>query len=108
MRRREVSPEVVRELRGVRSREVIAHALRGRGHGTDAKSIWRYETGKSQPSARILPDYAEVLGAESVEELYGEGASDDDEEDSSMPTHAEMLEALRPLAKVLHSLGVEA
>lgn len=74
----EVNPSTLRTRRGKRSREVIAHELRKRGHGTDAKAIWRYETGRNQPSARILPDYASVLGVASVDELY---ATSDDAED---------------------------
>jgi hypothetical protein len=76
MRTTTVSATTLRRLRGKRSREVVAHELRRRGHATDAKAIWRWETGKNQPSAGVLPDYAEVLGAESVDELY----ADDDEE----------------------------
>lgn len=76
-----VSPERLVRLRGTRSREVIAHELRRRGHGTDAKAIWRYETGRNQPSARVLPDYAAALGVGSVDELYG---SDDEEESDPM------------------------
>lgn len=90
MRRREINPQVVRSLRGKRSREVIAHALRDRGHGTDAKAIWRYETGRSQPNARVLIDYSEVLGAASVDELYS-GTSDDDEESDPV---ADLFKAL--------------
>lgn len=78
----EVSPSTLLALRGKRSREVIAHELRKRGHGTDAKAIWRYETGRNQPSARILPDYASVLGVASVDDLY---ATDDAEEDRLHP-----------------------
>lgn len=81
-------------LRGTRSREVIAHEMRKRGHATDAKAIWRYETGRSQPRTRILSDYAEVLGV-TVEELF-----DDDEEDDSLSTD-DILEALAPLARLL-------
>lgn len=81
MKVKELSADRLRSLRGKRSREVIAHELRRRGHGTDAKAIWRYETGRSQPSARLLADYAAVLGAESVDALYTE---DDDEESDPM------------------------
>lgn len=77
MKTREINPSRLIALRGKRSREVIAHEMRRRGHGTDAKTIWRYETGRNQPSSRVLADYADVLGAGSVEELYGE---EDDEE----------------------------
>ncbi len=80
MKTREINPARLLALRGRRSREVIAHELRKRGHATDAKAIWRWETGKNQPSSRILPDYAEALGAPSVEELYG-----DDEDEESHP-----------------------
>lgn len=88
MRFSEVSGGKLRDLRGKRSRELVAHELRKLGHGTDAKAIWRYETGRSQPSARILPDYAAVLGVDSIDELYGD---DGDEEEA----------ALHPLARDL-------
>lgn len=93
-----INPGRLLTLRGKRSREDVAHQLRNRGHGTDAKAIWRYETGRSQPNARVLPDYAAVLGV-SVDELY----TDDEEDSSSMATTAEIefLEALRPLARLL-------
>lgn len=77
MRVTEISGTRLRDLRGKRSREVVAHEMRQRGHATDAKAVWRWETSRSQPSARILPDLAEVLGADSVDELY---AADEDEE----------------------------
>lgn len=79
MRATTVNPATLRRLRGKRSREVIAHELRVRGHATDAKAIWRWENRRNQPSARVLPDYAEVLGAPSLEALYGD---DDEEEDA--------------------------
>lgn len=85
----EVNPSKLLSLRGKRSREVIAHELRKRGHGTDAKAIWRYETGRNQPSARILPDYASVLGVASVDDLY---ATDDAEEDRLPPLDLHLLE----------------
>lgn len=84
-----INHDRLRALRGKRSREVIAHELRRRGHATDAKAIWRWERGKNQPSARVLPDYAEVLGAKSVDELYG---TDDEEESESMPVPAGTLD----------------
>jgi hypothetical protein len=80
-------------LRGKRSREWVAHELRSRGHATDAKAIWRWENGHNQPNARVLPDYAEVLGAPSVEDLY----SDDEEEDASMPSHLDLEAVLDQL-----------
>lgn len=83
MKIKSVQPKRLAELRGKRSREVIAHELRKRGHGTDAKAIWRYETGRNQPSARVLPDYAEVLGAE-IDDLYGD--EDDEESETDMVT----------------------
>lgn len=98
MRVRAINAERLMALRGKRTREVIAHELRRRGHGTDAKAIWRYETGRSNPSARVLPDYAEVLGAGSVDELY----SDDDEEEHSLVLSSDdLLVALAPLAQLL-------
>lgn len=69
MKIRTVDAEKIREARGKDSREVIAHALRQRGHATDAKAIWRWETGKNQPSARVLPDLAEVLGLK-IDDLF--------------------------------------
>lgn len=84
MSTKEVSASRLQALRGKRSREVIAHELRKLGHGTDAKAIWRYETGRNQPSARVLSDYAGVLGVP-VEELFGDPRlepDDDDEEES--------------------------
>lgn len=88
-----INPSRLRALRGKRSREDIAHQLRSRGHGTDAKAIWRYEAGRSQPNARILPDYAAVLGAKSVDELYI--SDDDDEEAASMPLARDLASALQ-------------
>lgn len=82
-----MNPGRLLALRGKRSREVIAHELRRRGHGTDAKAIWRYETGRNQPSARVLPDYADVLGA-SMSDLFSE--SDDDEE-SDLPAALDLM-----------------
>lgn len=104
MRVREISATRVRQLRGQRSREVIAHDLRKRGHGTDAKAIWRYETGRSQPHSRLLPDYAEVLGARSVDELY----ADDDEEAAPMGDHHAMLAALAVALEPFHPRKVKA
>lgn len=95
-----INPNKLLRLRGKRSREVIAHQLRARGHGTDAKAIWRYETGRSQPNARVLPDYAAVLGASSVDELY---ADDEDEEAApTMQTHHDMLAALAVALEPFH------
>jgi transcriptional regulator with XRE-family HTH domain len=71
MKIRTVDAEKIREARGKNSREVVAHALRQRGHATDAKAIWRWETGKNQPSARVLPDLAEVLGLK-IDDLFEE------------------------------------
>lgn len=98
MKTREINPARLIALRGKRSREVVAHELRRRGHGTDAKSIWRYETGKNQPSARILADLADVLGARTVEELYSE-----DEEEEAAPSRslATDLQQLATLAVLL-------
>lgn len=69
MQIRKVSPDRLRELRGKRHRTVIADAMRQRGHGTDAKTIWRWENGAS-PHPNVLPDLADILGAGSIEELY--------------------------------------
>jgi len=77
-----VNSQLLLRLRGRRSREVIAHDLRRLGHGTDAKSIWRYETGRNQPSARLLPDYAAVLGIEVASLFSEDGDSDDDDEEA--------------------------
>lgn len=90
---RTVDGQRLAALRGLRSREVIAHELRSRGHATDAKAIWRWENGRNQPNARILPDYAEALGAASVDELYSD-AEDDEEAASMQPTQREVLETL--------------
>lgn len=96
MRTKAISAERLIALRGKRSREDIAHELRKRGHGTDAKSIWRYETGRSNPLARLLPDYANILGAASVDELY---ASDGDEEDRTAPRSSPLSDDLLRLAR---------
>lgn len=85
----EVSPTRLLALRGKRSREVIAHELRKCGWGSDAKAIWRYETGRNQPSARILPDYARILGVASVDDLYGDA---DDAEDRLPSLDIHLLE----------------
>lgn len=69
MKTKTVDAGKIREARGKNTREVIAHALRQRGHATDAKAIWRWETGKNQPSARVLPDLAEVLGLK-IDDLF--------------------------------------
>lgn len=84
MRTREINTLALIRLRGKRSKALIAHELRKRGHGTDAKSIWRYENGHSQPNARILPDLADVLGAGSIDELF----LDDEAEAASMSSAA--------------------
>lgn len=94
MRTKAISAERLIALRGKRSREDIAHELRKRGHGTDAKSIWRYETGRSNPLARLLPDYANILGAASVDELY---ASDGDEEDRTAPRSSPLVGRSAPV-----------
>ena len=103
MRTRELNTSRLLALRGKRSREVIAHELRKKGHGTDAKSIWRYETGRSQPNARVLFDYADVLGAETVDALY----ADDDAEAALLrdvkQSGASLLETL--YAEIGHALG---
>jgi transcriptional regulator with XRE-family HTH domain len=70
----QVNTEILKAKRGKKSRESVAHELRKRGHATDAKAIWRWETGRNQPSARVLPDLAEVLGVVSVDDLYGNDA----------------------------------
>lgn len=80
MRRPEIDGGKLKALRGKTSREAVAHELRRRGHATDAKAVWRWENGRNQPSASVLPDYADALGAESVDELY----ADDDAEAASM------------------------
>lgn len=91
---KEVSPTRLAALRGKRSREVIAHELRKLGHGTDAKAIWRYETGRNQPSARVLSDYAAVLGVGAVEDLYGNGSDENAEaDDDSEAARAMSLDA---------------
>lgn len=101
----QIDAKKLRTLRGTRSREVIAHRLRARGHGTDAKSIWRYETGRSRPGARILADYAEVLGAKSLDDLYADDSEEEmlmvllqhaREAESALTGIREELEARRP------------
>lgn len=99
MRANQLSTARLIALRGRRTREVIAHALRGRGHGTDAKAIWRYETGRSQPNVRLLADYADVLGAGSVDELFVE----DEEEAARTVAAAAALEA--PSEEMLDALA---
>lgn len=98
-----VNPERLLSLRGKRSREVVAHELRKRGHGTDAKAIWRYETGRNQPSARVLPDYAAVLGVP-MDDLYGDA---DDAEAASMPLSGDPRDMLAVLAHALNQ-AIEA
>lgn len=87
MRTTNVNPGRLVALRGKQSREVIAHELRKRGHGTDAKAIWRYETGRNQPSARVLPDYASVLGVP-MDDLY---VAEDDDEESDLSVDLDLM-----------------
>lgn len=93
MKTQTVNSTRLREARGQRTREVIAHSLRQRGHATDAKAIWRWETRKNQPSARVLPDLAEVLGLE-ISDLFE--SDDEDEEDADA-----MEELTRALNRVV-------
>jgi len=91
-----ISPGRLSDLRGKRSREWVAHELRKRGFGTDAKTIWRWEKGHNSPSGRILSDYSQVLGC-SVEDLYEDESNGTSEDDDEVP--------LRSLAADLHRLA---
>jgi len=88
MRRREIDGNKLRAFRGKVSREDVAHKLRDRGHATDAKAVWRWENGHNQPNARVLLDYADVLGCR-LEELY-----DEDDEEAAPAMAENLLEVL--------------
>jgi transcriptional regulator with XRE-family HTH domain len=64
----------------------------------DASSISDYENGRNVPSGDALPIIAEALG-KSIEFFYSSGAQEEeDEEMVALPSHLELLEALRPIA----------
>lgn len=99
--------EKLRKLRTDRKwdQHRLAEAARAHGVGITQSQISRYENGQ-EPSGRNLVAVAQALGVEPRELL--DGSPDVDEEDALLPSHAEMLAALRPLARLVHALGVEA
>jgi len=83
----------------------LAYRIRDLSHNTlkpDASSISDYENGRNVPSGDALPIIAEALG-KSIEFFYTSGAEEeDDEEAAAMPSHLELLDALRPIAALFN------
>jgi len=88
----------IREARRLTQHD-LAHRLRQRGFGTTQTTVSRWESGQA-PRGYVLAALAAELGV-TVDELLG--SSDEDEEAASMPTHHELLEALRPLAELFNA-----
>lgn len=60
----------------------IAYKIRRHGHKANERSIRRWESGQHAPHANVVPALAEALGV-SIESLYEQSDSDDDEEDEA-------------------------
>ena len=81
----------------------FAYKIRELSHNNlkpDASSISDYENGRNVPSGDALPIIAEALG-KSIEFFYTSGADEEDEEVAALPSHLELLEALRHVAMLL-------
>lgn len=90
-------------LKGGFTQEDFAHELRRRGLKTSAKQIRRWESEAHVPRAAVVPILADALGV-SMDALFRAGSDDDEAEAASMAPLAaenEILEALRPLARLL-------
>lgn len=90
-RLREAREAVKENTKGKKgSQNWLAHRV-----GAHVTSISDWERGRNEPSARYVAKLADALGV-STDRLL----EDEDEEAASMPTHHDLLEALRPLAEL--------
>lgn len=100
MKTKRLSHDRLYELRlqSGKSQADVAHELRNRGFRVDPTAISRWERGKHEPGAGVIPSLAEVYGV-ATDELY----TSDDDEDESLPTRslAADLERLARVAAVL-------
>ena len=94
-------------LKANHSQSTLAAALQYRTRGwsrpllTSQSKISDWETGKNAPEDRAIRVLAAELGQE-IEFFYTSGADEEDEEEAALPSHLELLEALRPVAMLLN------
>jgi len=75
----------------------IRHASGGRIKATE-RGVRGWERGDNAPHSDTLNVIAEVLGVDSSHFYTSPEAAEDDEEAALLPSHHELLEALRPIA----------
>lgn len=84
------------------SRADLAHQVRQISRGeikASERSVRGWEKNEYVPAGETVPVLALAVDC-AVAELYGADA--DDEEEAPLPTHLELLEALRPLADLFN------
>lgn len=91
------------------TQEDLAHRLRDRGLKASARQVHRWEHGPDRggntPLANVVPFLADALGI-SIDELFAEPGTDEDDEEAAPLLTADLLEALAPLAALLRNAGV--
>lgn len=90
-------------LRADMSRADLATAVRKTSNGdikASERGVRGWEKGEYVPAGETVVAIAAALDCD-VKELYG--VDEEDEEVASMPTHLELLEALRPLAELFNA-----
>lgn len=86
------------QIRKARKGAGLSHDRLGAMVGTSRQHLIRLEKGDHAPRAEMLAKIAEATGKP---EAFFTGDSDDEEESRTMPSQFEMLEALRPLKRLL-------
>jgi transcriptional regulator with XRE-family HTH domain len=110
MREQRFSPKQLYQARLKRdhSQSTLAAALQHRTQDwsrpllTSQSKVSDWETGRNAPADRTIRVLAAELG-QSIEYFYSSGAEEeDDEEAAAMPSHLELLDALRPIAALFN------
>ena len=78
----------------------IRHASGGRIKATE-RGVRGWERGDNAPHSDTMNVIAEVLGVDSSH-FYTSPGEDEDAEEEALPSHHELLEALRPIAMLLN------
>ncbi len=68
---------------------------------TTQSMVSDWENGNNVPQERTVRVISEITGR-SVEFFYTSGAEEEDDEEAALPSHLELLEALRPIAALLN------
>lgn len=87
--------EFAASLKAARKTKRMSQERAAAAVGTSRRHWIRWESGETTPNPLYLEKIAAVLDAP---ELLGD---DDDEEAAQLPSHHDLLEALRPLAELL-------